>query len=158
MAILTRIYSSVVDLFEHSPLVGTIASIVAAIFAILAYRLQLANLREKFKIVFSCNGRNCTHATISITNKGPAVVVKNVRLVSGDRIPISQNCNEFLKHGAYTSFSEVRTTFDGIPVDVKNRIVITLSDETQLVTKPFVLRKKNDPAIERWIAKTEAVD
>jgi hypothetical protein len=155
---IASIYSSAIDLLENNSLVGTVASLVAAIFAVLAYRLQLANLREKIKIVFSCGGRNWSHATIAITNKGPAVVVKNVRFVSGNRVLFSQNCHEFLKHGADTSFSEVRATFDAIPVDVENWIIVTLSDETELVSKPFVFRKKNDTAIEEWIFRFPAAN
>ena len=137
--------------------VGAYFAWLSAKFARLAYRRQVLSEREKFKVVVSRKGRDWSHATIAITNKGAPCVVNNIKLVSASKDLFVQNCSKFLKHGADTSFSVERTTFDRIPVDVENRIVITLSDETVLETEHFVFKKEMNHTEEVYVVKLIAV-
>lgn len=130
---------------NHLAIVSIIVSLTGAVFAFLAYRLELISGRNKFNVIlkYRCND---SHASISVTNVGVAATLHRVDLIFPGGSVYGQNCSQFLKHGADTSFSIESFAFNKIPVNVECRIVITLSDDSTHSTEQFVFKEKCDTA------------
>jgi len=121
-----------------------ICGIVAAVFAALAYRLQLVIARKKL-IFVTRHRRNDSHVSVTATNEGKTVVIRSVELLSkvGRRIKFNR-FSDPLEHGTCIDFVIDVSAFDDISVDVEFRFIVSLSDGSTLSTSAFSLREMID--------------
>ena len=113
---------------NHLDLIGITVGTLAATFAALAYFAQRIFIRKKVELCIMYR-RNDTNVSVAATNEGRTLAFRSIQLVTPGFDPLPLDCPiNGVEHGAPFNFSIFVGAINHIPVDVKSRIVFTLTN------------------------------